>query len=1029
MSGMFYVDARGKIPDPDIREMKEVVWVGLNCSLDLVPPKAWDYINRFSYHSHTASTNSEGWFEDMEYAWRPDWDQHDRFFRAWIPVIKGGPDELKGLWYMSRLLNSRRVAPNPQDKWLIPNPLRENIVADLKLAETIVEGIASKSPFFGKVPRPPPFYYDSLYRTRETQKEACSLLASAVRSMLEHLGFIYWRISTDFDWQRDLTNYIIRAIEDFKLHQFGKRGVLLHLARDWKEMNVPLFLKHEVPVAYPWTLHERVDMRFACLAPSVLAALNEKKRSLVGEGNLEFSDFVCASESFEAANSYTIYLDDPVVDRTEDRRKPVIPRKAVKVMKDFPHWAARPINNKKLVNHYRQRYQYDIVGGVVIFWRFRPVIPVGTSDSVTIDWMEQDREDAGSEGEFDDEEDDDLEGLDSIDRIREIYKGSYAPRPGQAFDQETGRELSKPYRGNDCFIQLHEALSAKIPTAPSSQAFRGPHEMVEDLARRIREDDLQPMEVDPAGTPSSTPAELGSHTIAEKTSQGIDSSTTSSFTVTTSLIDRISDFTDSAFDFPDPEGSLNDEAASSSLTTSSAEAPRRGGGPTLLSRLSDPGNFPKSQKQSSKDTGSPSQKPLLAGKAPPTAPRGMRTGNERRTLPSTTPSQGPSGSGAVLLSNRSAEKRPLKSRPSTSRTRSASPDPSRRSRSIRPRPRSPSPLLVAANLPAQQKTKLEAWVSHAKGLVLPKAFREFPSDYYWDNHFLNYAYLVLPTKEARVKLRVICCTKNIVDVRDLLSEMVLRGISHRLAIPLKALDKFAAGELSMADRVLGKSIYEVGTSPDPPLEYGRGGPVFATAYHNRMRQILALPHARCLAARGGICAWLAWTYEPGLIDAYTSGPSMQTTRFVRGWNDTEMEQPAFIWADELSSSELDGLLGHVVDPSGNVDRWVWPPDSMLREFCDHYDGELSENLDLALKVTQKEVNNKDTLRARSRSQWFQFFRKGNRTAAGPSSELAQAHTADREARYDDEEDRMNRLFVDRWERLPVLELDLPGRLA
>ncbi|KAK7053884.1 hypothetical protein R3P38DRAFT_2501522 [Favolaschia claudopus] len=827
---MFYGDGRGRIPDSDIRELKEVVWVGLNCSLDLLPANAWDYVNRYSYHTHTVAINQEGWFENMEYAHRPDWEQHDRSFRAWIPVLKGGSEDGKDLWYMNRLLNSRRVVPNPQDKWIIPNPLRDSIIADLRLAETVVAGIVSKAPFFGRIPKPQPFYYDSLHNARETQKEACVLLASAVRCMLEHLGFIFWRTSTDDDWSKDQTHYIIRAVGDFNLGRFGKRGVLLHLVRDWKEMNIPVLLKNEVPVLYPWTLHERVDLRFACLAPSVLAAYQERRRVI---GDSDFTDFVTTSDSFLAVNRYSLFLDDPVEPINTERRNVVIPRKSPKVIKDFPHWTVRPVTNKKWVAYYRNHFQFKIMDGVTIFWRFRPLPDEesGSADATP-----------RPSKEFDDED-----RIEAIDRIREVYKGGYAPRPGQVFDKETGKELRKPFRGNDCFIQFHEHMSSKIPSAPS----------------------------------------------------------------------RFS---------------------------------------------SGPG-----------------------------------------------------------------EKAPLRSRPPSSRARSASPEPNS-SRMIPPRPRSPTQIPVTGAISAPNRVRLEAWVNHAKGLVLKEAYRAIPEGYYWDELLMNNAYLVLPTTEARVKLRVVACVKGLTDVRELLNEVLLRGIFHRLAIPLRVMDLFAERELSMAERVLGKSIYEVGAEPDPPLEYGRGGPTFATAYHVRLRRVLGLPHARGLVARGGICSWLVWAYEPRLVDAYMSGPSIQTTRFVRGWSDTETESPAYIWADEVSEREIDGLLGHVLDPSGNVDRWVWPPDSLLREFCNRYDGEMSAVVDNILQVVLKEVNNKDTLKARSRTQWYQFFRKGNRAAGSPGSELAQLPAADRDARYEDEEERMDRLFADRWEKLPVLDVKLPGRI-
>ncbi|KAK6992110.1 hypothetical protein R3P38DRAFT_3373295 [Favolaschia claudopus] len=106
-----------------------------------------------------------------------------------------------------------------------------------------------------------------------------------------------------------------------------------------------------------------------------------------------------------------------------------------------------------------------------------------------------------------------------------------------------------------------------------------------------------------------------------------------------------------------------------------------------------------------------------------------------------------------------------------------------------------------------------------------------PESFYWEDHLWAHTYLVLLLSKAHVKMRMLACVRDLGDVRDLLNKALLRGIFHRLAIPLRVMEQFAEAKLSMAQQVLGKSIYEVGAAQNPPLEYGQGGPTFATAYH------------------------------------------------------------------------------------------------------------------------------------------------------------------------------------------------------
>ncbi|KAJ7438122.1 hypothetical protein B0H11DRAFT_1753107, partial [Mycena galericulata] len=264
MAEILYGNAKGEIPECEIGRVGDVTWVALNCPLNFLQSRAMEYIDNFNYHSASAPTDENGYFQHMEFIWKPDWEQHDRFFRAWIPVLPNPQNNSP--WYFQ---HRHWVSETPFKNFIIPEIWRTRMISDLQKLDNCVSEIVTKAPFSGKVPRPQSFHLDSLGRTRETRQAANKLAATAKRAALEFLGFLYWRISTADDWQEGLTLETIATIESFQLTQYGKRGVLINLARDWHGMNMPVLLRHDIPV---WTIREEIEYRFGCLAPSILAA-------------------------------------------------------------------------------------------------------------------------------------------------------------------------------------------------------------------------------------------------------------------------------------------------------------------------------------------------------------------------------------------------------------------------------------------------------------------------------------------------------------------------------------------------------------------------------------------------------------------------------------------------------------------------------------------------------------------------------------------------------------------------------------
>ncbi|KAK7045041.1 hypothetical protein R3P38DRAFT_2442814, partial [Favolaschia claudopus] len=264
-----FSDESGRIPDSDLRTVDDVPWVGLNCSLDLLPAGAMNCINRFNYHAGSAQLTDNGCYASMEFSLYPDWHHHDTDFRAWIP-IKSNP-AFDDPWFLQPD-QEEFLSYNAHGVYVVKEQWREKFKKDLNEAAYAAQDILSRAPFTNRQPRPSGFNLERLHSSRTLKKDAMALVATARRAMLDYLGFFNWRMAACFQWDRDLKRDTITLLTGYALWKFEKRGILTHLARDWKELNISFLLANNVPVLYPWTAKEEVDARFACLAPSILAA-------------------------------------------------------------------------------------------------------------------------------------------------------------------------------------------------------------------------------------------------------------------------------------------------------------------------------------------------------------------------------------------------------------------------------------------------------------------------------------------------------------------------------------------------------------------------------------------------------------------------------------------------------------------------------------------------------------------------------------------------------------------------------------
>ncbi|KAJ6449030.1 hypothetical protein C8R47DRAFT_999336 [Mycena vitilis] len=226
---------------------------------------------------------------------------------------------------------------------------------------------------------------------------------------------------------------------------------------------------------------------------------------------------------------------------------------------------------------------------------------------------------------------------------------------------------------------------------------------------------------------------------------------------------------------------------------------------------------------------------------------------------------------------------------------------------------------------------------------------------------------------------------------------------------------FRPAEIYLADRKWGSSVYSTNVTEEPLL-YGNGGQEFVERWGKRCKEILARDHARVLVSLGGIFAWLAlFSSRDTLVPAFKSGPSKQVTIHRRGWTDVADPDSLFLVGDEMSADELNLLLGKL----NGEDKFIWPRNEFLWEFCAHYSGALNAGWLSAMRVIERELDRFEP-RHRTRAEFRELLRKNSR-----SDQLPPPNRISRD-NFQDEESAMTEVFADDWKKIRLNDLTFPG---
>ncbi|KAJ7602213.1 hypothetical protein DFH06DRAFT_1351548 [Mycena polygramma] len=963
----------GDTPNPSVVNRGGTIFVAYNCAADKIPANAWSTVDKVWYFSTRVLTKANGFAQEMEWAKEMDWHRPDRDWVSWIPVV-GDVDAPDLPWYHSE--NDESVIKKTQyGRYLLESELRDAYLVDLNKGWELVHLISQLPQLPPNLPRPIEHSSKDLYLAKDSPKEVMEVLANAKRKMLEYLGWVNWWSCIENRWQDIVDSSTKEAIEAYKLQEYGKRGVLVNLARDYPTLNLLTLLTHNVPFAYAWTVREDVSPRFSRMAPRLLNAYMKKRKELGADFHL-FDDAGMKSTLYRSLFDYDPFfqpLPPEFIDAPSDLAPDDLKPDWDYFMIDGEGYGRRSVPEPDWRRYYALRFCFRVVEGsmhhptAVIFYRHLKkeiLLPPkfkfleGGSD---YDPEEEDEARYSSSDEDHIPVDRDKDAKDDDVYIREFSRLRFGPRPGQRYDHATGVEIERPWTGPQTLVRWTAMMNSRVPPSPSSAEFTRTRNFIREVARMIMEVSSTQMDVDGAVIPAALE----------------------------SIETRADDYDLFSDDAPSPtalDHSINSSSSQSLLLRLSA-APKKEEGPAppaLLARLSDRGSLPRT----------------------PTEPQGMR-------------GPGRDSSRSRASSSNSSRRNSSDRYGSNSRDRSRSPVRRQGPSSLPPRRRSFTIPIVYRNPTTSQEERMLRWMTSdiASALVLKAPlFPATPQERRWSARYLDKAYLLLKDSPSRVWARVIAASDSTVrTAEDLLDRLMDQGLAFQLAIREEDLASFRPSEIRLVERKWGSSEYSVNVREDPLL-YGAGGREFVERWSKRSKEILEREHARVLVSLGGIFAWLALSFSRDtLAPAFKSGPSKQVTVFRRGWTDVADADSLYLVGDEMSAEELDVLLGKLQ----GEDRYIWPKNEFLWEFSQYYSGAFNEDWLSTLKVIEGELARFEP-RHRTRGEFRELFRRANRSdQRGNSAKIT------REA-FEEEELKMNEVFADSWTKISVRSLLLPG---
>ncbi|KAJ7186968.1 hypothetical protein C8R46DRAFT_1206950 [Mycena filopes] len=452
--------AMNRIPvNPDNEFSLE--WVGVNKTCLAIPDGAPDRIDDHHYQEASCPVDEYGRYRSIEWADQPDWYRSNTHWRCFIPLERSG-DLRRGAW--AKQTKSRLpVDLLSNGKWALTELTAESVEADITLFREYLEEVCSSDLYDEETEAPALFDVDRVGAQYDTELDVHSMVMDARRAVLDTLGFIAWWTSAVPNWINGLTGPMVDKILGLGLHADEKRGMLISVNRDWKELNFPLLFEKNIPFFYVWGLFEEREARFLRLDPGMLREYLDAVESnqII---DVWSDDIPRTTREFNTAARYDRFFQLKLDPHSHVQHElPLASETSGEIeywVIDFQHWSRRRLAEDERVDELNKLYHHIAVQSEskrvtrVIFHRFhkRPPHDALYEDDVLMDKVVEEQDPSV---------------------IRERFKGRCAPRYGECYDSETGVERRKAVTDADP-AEVVARIEVETLLLPSAGALQEP---------------------------------------------------------------------------------------------------------------------------------------------------------------------------------------------------------------------------------------------------------------------------------------------------------------------------------------------------------------------------------------------------------------------------------------------------------------------------------------------------------------------------------------------------------------------------
>lgn len=414
MAEYLFADSEAWPVLPTFHDSSDIMWGSLQGNGEVVIAGAWDYKDTPEY----PRLGPLGLHPERDWAFSATWYRRDEHWRAYIPKFSDIPDTE---WFADKDLEVDRLEYDHQGPaYVLPDEWIKECKAEISTALACCRDLRDSRAELRNTFVPIHFSCDRLLSKFRSTDDVEAEAADAKRCMVDALGYISW-------WRNVFGESPLLTARPqgwvTSSQSWKKRGVLVDLSRDWRDVNLYLLVKHNAPIFYPWTVVEAAEPRFERLSPGYAQGYLDE---LTATDLLPTTSTLSYSACRELMTAYpsvplfdhllqTIdaeYTPDPDRHRFDGRDPDVY-------VCDGEGWKRRQVWSDRVKDILRETLHFNAWDegpeGTLVYWRWRQKLG------------------ASGERPF---------SLEDLLLAKEQHKLWYAPLPGYSYDVESGAEVA-----------------------------------------------------------------------------------------------------------------------------------------------------------------------------------------------------------------------------------------------------------------------------------------------------------------------------------------------------------------------------------------------------------------------------------------------------------------------------------------------------------------------------------------------------------------------------------------------------------